>query len=128
MGCYYLTMEEDGCRGEGKVFANLDEVSLAYELGKVDLHAKVRILRVRERRTARKHPVETTVGRAIFNQILPDELRYVDEVLDKGRLKDLVAKCYQQLGLEPTTELVDKIKALASSMPPGQVRRSLSPT
>ncbi|MFQ5813837.1 MAG: DNA-directed RNA polymerase subunit beta', partial [Anaerolineae bacterium] len=112
MGCYYLTMEEGGCRGEGKVFTDLDEVSLAYELRKVDLHAKIKVLRVRERRTRRIHPVETTVGRAIFNQILPDELRFVDEVLDKGRLKDLVAKCYQKLGLEATSELVDRIKAI----------------
>ncbi len=112
MGCYYLTMEEDGCRGEGKVFTDLDEVSLAYELGKVDLHAKIKVMHVLERRTARKYPVETTVGRAIFNQILPDELRFMNEVLDKGRVKDLVAKCYQKLGLEATTDLVDKIKAI----------------
>ncbi len=112
MGCYYLTLEEDGCRGEGKVFVDLDEVSLAYELRKVDLHAKIKVLQVRERRTTRKHPVETTVGRAIFNQILPDGLRFVNEVLDKGRVKDLVAKCYKKLGLEATAELVDKIKAI----------------
>ena len=112
MGCYYLTMEEDGCRGEGKVFTDLDEVSLAYDLGKVDLHAKIKVLRVRERRTTRKHPIETTVGRAIFNQILPDELRFMNEVLDKGRVKDLVATCYRKLGLEATAELVDKIKAI----------------
>ncbi len=110
MGCYYLTLEEDGCRGEGKVFVDLDEVSLAYELRKVDLHAKIKVMHVRERRTARKHPVETTVGRAIFNQILPDALRFVNEVLDKGRVKDLVAKCYKKLGLEATAELVDRIK------------------
>ena len=173
MGCYYITMEEDGRRGEGKVFTDLDEVSLAYELGKADLHAKIKVLHVRERRTTEivrdeydvggwkimvedgdeiadgtpiaswrgekkkvakkggqvlregrhitvvyerqewtKHPVETTVGRAIFNQILPDELRFVNESLDKGRVKDLVAKCYQKLGLEATTELVDRIKAI----------------
>ncbi len=110
MGCYYLTMEREGCRGEGKVFADLDEVALAYELGKVDLHAKIKVRRVRERIEDETSLVETTVGRAIFNQILPDELRFVNEVMDKGRLKDLVAKCYQKLGLEATTELVDKIK------------------
>jgi len=110
MGCYYLTMEREGCRGEGKVFADLDEVALAYELGKVDLHAKIKVRRVRERVEDETGLVETTVGRAIFNQILPDELRFVNEVMDKGRLKDLVAKCYQKLGLEATTELVDKIK------------------
>ncbi len=112
MGCYYLTLEEDGCRGEGKVFTDLDEVALAYELGKVDLHAKIKVMQVRERRAARKYPVETTVGRAIFNQILPDELRFVDSVLDKVQLKDLIAKCYQRLGAEATTDLADKIKAI----------------
>ena len=110
MGCYYLTMEEEGCRGEGKVFADLDEVALAYELGKVDLHARIKVRRVRERSMDETGLIETTVGRAIFNQILPDELRFVNKVLDKGRLKDLVAKCYQKLGLEATTELVDRIK------------------
>ncbi len=122
MGCYYLTMEEEGCRGEGKIFANLDEVALAYELGKVDLHAKIRLSMGAEERgsggeftSAPPHPstpaqIETTVGRAIFNQALPQELRFVNDVLEKGRLKDLVAKCYQKLGLEATTELVDKLK------------------
>jgi DNA-directed RNA polymerase subunit beta' len=124
MGCYYLTMEEDGCRGEGKVFTDLDEVSLAYDLGKVDLHAKIKVLHTREQRGEKREerevsplssplsPISTTVGRAIFNQILPDELRFVNESLDKGRVKDLVAKCYQKLGLEATTDLVDRIKAI----------------
>jgi DNA-directed RNA polymerase subunit beta' len=110
LGCYYLTMEKEGCRGEGKIFADLDEVALAYELGKVDLHAKIKVMHVMERRRDGDKPVETTVGRAIFNQILPDELRFVNKVLDKGELKDLVAACYQKLGLEATSALVDKIK------------------
>jgi DNA-directed RNA polymerase subunit beta' len=125
LGCYYLTMEGDGCRGEGKVFVDLDEVALAYDLGKVDLHAKIKVLHVGEHRTdegvpdqgppdhpTKRKPVETTVGRAIFNQILPEELRFVNQALDKGRVRDLVARCYQKLGLEATTELVDKIKAI----------------
>ncbi len=56
--------------------------------------------------------METTVGRAIFNQILPEELRFVNQTLDKGGVRDLVARCYQKLGLEATTELVDKIKTI----------------
>ena len=58
----------------------------------------------------RRQLIETTVGRAIFNMILPAEIRYVNEVLDKGKLNDLVAHCYQWLGNEQTTELVDEIK------------------
>ena len=50
------------------------------------------------------------MGRALFNMILPRELRFVNDVLDKGKLNDLVARCYQWLGLDETTELVDEIK------------------
>jgi DNA-directed RNA polymerase subunit beta' len=112
LGVYYLTMAEEGRQGEGKIFADLDEVALAYALGKVDLHAKVKIMRVTVRRLARKHPVETTVGRALFNQSLPDELRYVNDVLDKGKLQDLVGVCYHKLGAQVTAKLVDDIKSL----------------
>jgi DNA-directed RNA polymerase subunit beta' len=112
LGVFYLTMAEDGGKGEGKIFADLDEVALAYALGKVDLHAKIKVMRVTERRLARKYPVETTVGRALFNQILPDELRYVNDVLEKGKLQDLVGVCYQKLGPEPTAKLVDDIKSI----------------
>ncbi len=112
LGVYYLTMAEEGQRGEGKVFADLDEVALAYALGKVDLHAKIKVMKVTERRIARKYPVETSVGRALFNQILPDELRYVNEVLEKGKLQDLVGTCYQKLGSEATSKLVDDIKSI----------------
>jgi DNA-directed RNA polymerase subunit beta' len=112
LGVYYLTMAEEGREGEGKIFADLDEVALAFALGKVDLHAKIKVMRVTERRLARKYPVETTVGRALFNQILPDELRYVNDVLEKGKLQDLVGACYQKLGPEVTAKLVDDIKSI----------------
>jgi DNA-directed RNA polymerase subunit beta' len=112
LGVYYLTMAEDGRQGEGKIFADLDEVALAYALGKADLHAKIKVMRVTERRIARKYPVETTVGRALFNQILPDELRFVNDVLEKGKLQDLVGTCYQRLGSEATAKLVDDIKSI----------------
>jgi DNA-directed RNA polymerase subunit beta' len=110
LGCYYLTMEREGCRGEGKIFANLEEVALAYDLGKVDLHAKIRIHQVTSKPARRKKAIETTVGRALFNEGLPEELRFVNEAMDKSRLKDLVARCYQQLGPVETAKFVDKIK------------------
>lgn len=105
LGCYYLTMEKEGCKGEGRIFADPDEVTLAYDLGKVGIHARIKIRYDGEL-------IETTVGRALFNRILPDELRFVNEVLDKGKLQDLVARCYRRLGLEETTKVLDKIKAL----------------
>jgi DNA-directed RNA polymerase subunit beta' len=121
LGCFYLTMEREGCKGEGMVFGDIDEVELAYSLGKVDLHARIKV-HTRTRYTlsgerysdgrARRRIIETTAGRALFNQILPGELRYVNEVLDKGRLKTLVASCHRLLGLEATGNLVDRIKSI----------------
>jgi len=113
LGCFYLTMEEAGCKGEGMVFTDIDEVMLAYSLGKVDLHARINLLNlysIPRRDEATPELTETTVGRALFNDILPDEIRYVNETLEKGRLKRLVARCNQKLGLEATAEVVDRIK------------------
>jgi len=111
LGVYYLTMDTRGPhKGDGKAFTDLDEVELAYSLGHVDLHARVKIGQIYDNRPAPPRPVETTVGRCLFNRILPDELRFVDEPLDKGKLQDLVARCYRRLGPEATTELVDRIK------------------
>jgi DNA-directed RNA polymerase subunit beta' len=109
LGVYYLTQTEEGQKGEGKIFSDIDEVTLAYSLGKVDLHAKIHLLHY-TKNSKRTKPIETTVGRAIFNSVLPDELRFVNKVLDKGALKDLVGLSYNTLGLEATAKLVDKIK------------------
>jgi DNA-directed RNA polymerase subunit beta' len=111
LGVYYLTKASDGEKGEGKVFTDLDEVALAYSLGKVGLQAKIKLLNYR-RDAKNGTPIETTVGRALFNQILPEEMRFVNKVLDKGTLKDLVGLCYDRLGLEATAEMVDKVKAI----------------
>lgn len=109
LGCYYLTMELPGARGAGKVFSDYEEVSLAYNLGKVDLHAKIKFYtKSGPRRKAKL--IETTVGRVLFNEILPPELRFCNEVMDRSRLKTLVGQAYQELGPEGTAELVDKIK------------------
>jgi DNA-directed RNA polymerase subunit beta' len=109
LGVYYLTMEEEGRKGEGKLFADMDEVALAYALDKIDLHAKIRLLYSTEAGEETK-PIETTVGRVLFNQVLPEELRFVNCVLDKGALKDLVGQCYTNAGIETTVKLVDDIK------------------
>ena len=111
LGCYYLTMEQDGRNGEGKVFSDYDEVQLAYSLGKVDLHAKIKFFAKPGPRRKIKM-IDTTVGRVLFNDILPQELRFLNEVLDKGRLKALVGRSYQELGPAKTAVLVDDIKQI----------------
>jgi len=113
LGCFYLTMAEDGRKGEGMVFTDIDEVTLAYSLRKVDIHARIKLLNpytTPKEGGAPPELIETTVGRALFNDILPDEIRYANETLDRGHLKRLVARCYHKLGLEATAEVVDRIK------------------
>ncbi len=120
LGVYYLTMLKEGLKGEGRIFGSLEEVELAYSLGQLHLHTKIKLntetvygLNNNERfadSRPRVRLIDTTVGRAIFNTIVPNEIRYINDVLDRGKLNDLVARCYQWLGLDPTTELVDAIK------------------
>ncbi len=111
LGCYYLTIELPGAKGEGKTFSEYEEVSLAYGLGKVDLHAKINFYaKPGPRRKTRL--IETTVGRVLFNEILPPKLRFQNEVLDRARLRALVGSAYLELGPEETAELVDRIKAI----------------
>ncbi|CAG0946913.1 DNA-directed RNA polymerase subunit beta' [Anaerolineae bacterium] len=111
LGVYYLTMEEDDAKGAGKVFSSPEEVILAYDLGHVELHAKIRVAIVESKARGTKNKLSsTTVGRVIFNEILPQELRGVNETLDKKKLKELVAAVYAKLGPEGTAEIVDRIK------------------
>lgn len=111
LGVYYLTMDRAGEKGEGKVFASADEVALAYDLAHVGLHAKIKLAQdPKNNRTKKKELLETTVGRVLFNEIVPPELRFVNDALDKKRLKELVAAVYAKLGPEGTAEVVDRIK------------------
>lgn len=114
LGVYYLTMDRPGEKGEGKAFGNADEIELAYTLGQVGLHAKIRLLwdPAKTGKTGKKKMVDTTVGRVIFNQILPIELQLVNETLDKKKLKELVAGVHAYLGPEGTAEVVDRIKEI----------------
>jgi DNA-directed RNA polymerase subunit beta' len=109
LGCYYLTMAHDGALGEGKVFSDYDEVALAYSLGKVHLHARIKFYTEPGPRR-RKRMIDTTVGRVLFNSILPPELRFRNEAMDKAGLKKLVAEGYERLGMAGTAELVDRVK------------------
>ena len=114
LGVFYLTMDKSGERGEGKAFYSPDEVALAYDLGHIGIHAKIKLAfaeRGKSARSARKL-IDTTVGRVLFNEILPAEVRFVNDTLDKKRLKELVADVYARLGPEGTAEIVDQIKEI----------------
>jgi len=105
LGCYYLTVEQDGVKGEGKCFRDADEVVFAYNSKEVALHARIKV-------RYNGKLIDTTVGRLIFNQVIPDELGYYNEVVDKKMLAEIIHKCYRKLGYGRTAELLDGIKEL----------------
>ncbi len=91
LGSYYITKEMPGDKGEGKVFSSAQEVIIALEAKQVGKHARIKV-----RRNGKL--IETTVGRVLFNQVIPSELPYVNRVMTKKELGDLVALCYEKLG------------------------------
>ena len=124
LGSYYLTIQRDGAKGEGKSFINMNEALLAYNHGEVHLQAKVKIRMNNSEITG--HPeqegmtlVNTTIGNTIFNEILPLELRYfyekngewyLEKTIDKKELGRLVAKSFSLFGNTRTASLLDAIK------------------
>ncbi|MHB0987328.1 MAG: DNA-directed RNA polymerase subunit beta' [Bellilinea sp.] len=118
LGVYYLTMIDDlDHAGNGRNFASIDEVNLAYQLGQLEIHARIQVNvetfydehnnRLPE---ARKTLIGTTVGRVLFNYILPDAMRFQNMALDKGGVKDLIASVYDICGEKITTETADAVK------------------
>jgi DNA-directed RNA polymerase subunit beta' len=108
LGCYYLTMLKPGMKGEGMVFSSFDETKLAYEMGLIDSSAEIE---VRDPNDAAKR-IKTSVGRIIFNEVLPKELGFRNQLMDKKVLKAIVAECHRLLGNEATATMVDNIKSL----------------
>ncbi len=107
LGCYYLTQEKSGVRGEGKIFSTPNEAVLAYESGAAELHARVKV-----RLTHDSEPIETTVGRVIFNEAIPEELRFINDVADRKVLSTIVSEAYNRLGSTKTVLLLDAVKDL----------------
>ena len=118
LGVYYLTKEDKKVhKGDDRIFGDIDEVELAYNLGIVDIHSHIQIYGTTwydEHNNRLSEPmtglVKITVGRVLFNRILPDSMKYMNRELDKGGLKDLIAELYEICGEEATTEVADSIK------------------
>ncbi len=121
LGVYYLTVMQDGQKGEGKVYSSMEEVERAFDLDYVDIHAKIKLhtetyfkedgIRYADGKP-REKIIETTPGRVVLNRALPEEMRFINEVLDKAAVNELVNRVYRRLGDEETIEMVDKIKNL----------------
>ena len=109
-GCYYLTTEVIGAKGNGSKHNDFDEARAAYEHGVVDLRAPVLIRESDNVSATAWFP--TTVGRIIFNEVLPEGISFRNQIMDKNLLKDLTADCYRSHGNQATAEMLDKIKRL----------------
>src|SRR5437868_8912419 len=110
LGIYYLTKErlstpERPVRGEGRLFADADEVRIAYDNEDVDLQARIRL-------RWNGDIVDTTVGRTLLNEIVPEQLGFVNQELKKKEVTALVGRCYNTLGNEATVHFLDELKDL----------------
>ena len=112
LGIYYMTREKVSAKGEGSIFADINEVHRAYESGNIDLQAKVKV------RLANKESelnlVDTTVGRAILSGILPKELDFelINQPLDSKAISSLINMAYRHSGLKETVIFADKLMYL----------------
>jgi len=109
MGCYYLTEIRENSTGSGNKFNDFDEARIAHASNLIDLHAPIS---VREVRNYDGEWVETTLGRMIFNEIMPDKMGFQNTLMNRGTLKDLTADLYRTLSNEETAEVLDGIKDL----------------
>ena len=118
MGCYYLTQIREGAAGEGMEFYDSDEAQVAYASELVDLQARVRVKHLpaqyalQESFDSDEPVLETTVGRLIFNETMPESVGYQNKLMDRGALKDLTADLYRALDPEETAAALDRIKQL----------------
>lgn len=103
MGCFYMTKDRPGCKGEGKLFSNKEQVLTAYQNGVVDTHSIIKV-RIKE------EFITTTPGRILFAELLPEEIRDYHMTYGKGPLKKLIGELYERYGFVKAAEIIDKLK------------------
>src|SRR5262245_51436940 len=120
MGCYYLSVSLPDRKGQGMVFSSLEELQLAYSLGKIDTHARIKVKLPPNRRlksddetqTKPGAIIETTVGRVLFNTILPKGMMFYNHPMRSSDLAKVISDCYQLLGRRATIGLLDDLNML----------------
>src|SRR5687767_7434676 len=129
LGCYYLTKAKPGAKGEGKIFGSEDDVMIALQVGEVELLTPIKVRLSGRFMDLTKHfndqdivhcevqdldrkIVETTVGRVVFNMHIPEEIPYINGLLKKKGLQDLVNYCFINYGNAKTVEMLDSLKDL----------------
>jgi DNA-directed RNA polymerase subunit beta' len=119
MGCNYITIDMPEQRGHGMVFASMAEAELAFQLGVIEMHAKIKVRLPKDRRTKSDDDsspvgelIETTYGRILFNSMLPAGMDYYNMPLKSGDLANVISDCYQRLGRRATIQLLDDMNQL----------------
>ncbi|MBZ9609531.1 DNA-directed RNA polymerase subunit beta' [Clostridium estertheticum] len=125
LGAYYLTIDKDGAKGEGRSFSSPDEVIMAYQVKDIDIHAKIKVkLFGTVDGVSITSIIETTPGKLIFNETIPQDLGFIDRsipgnelkfeidfLVSKKNLGSIIDKCYLKYGPSETSKMLDKIKA-----------------
>ena len=135
LGCNYLTKFKAGDHGEGRVFGSPVEVEAVYQRREISLHARIKVrginriieseLSAQDNGDPTKWKDWTTVGRVLFNQVVPQELGYVNTMMGKKELAELTDRSFRALGHSQTVKLLDDLKQIpsVSAMRPGRRRR-----
>jgi DNA-directed RNA polymerase subunit beta' len=109
MGCFYMTSLDEKIEPLETVFSSSLEAEMAYKVGKVGLRQEIM---VRMNIDGKNKIIKTTVGRILFNQVLPEELRFINQSVNAGSIKELVKRAIQTLSKDETAELIDNLKDL----------------
>ncbi len=111
LGIYYITLVKPGAKGEGKLFSNFDQVLKALDMGLIDLHAHIKVRVPAEKSPSGKPEiVKTTAGRVKFNSLLPEDYPFVNKVMTKKEVANLIYDIYKQYGNEVTVAMLDDLK------------------
>ncbi|MEZ4973434.1 MAG: DNA-directed RNA polymerase subunit beta' [Cyclobacteriaceae bacterium] len=119
LGLYYLTKGRKGEKGEGKLYYSAEEVIIAHNEGRLSKHAIIKVkVGVKDPKTEKitNKVIETVTGRVIFNQHVPEEVGYVDELLTKKKLQTIIADVYKVAGQAKAAKFLDDIKELGFQM------------
>ena len=118
LGLYYITKPRKGVKGEGLTFYGPEEAIIAYNEKRADLHAQVKCMVSDVDENGNKVRVlkETTIGRILFNQVVPEEVGYINEVLTKRSLRDIIAVVMKKAGADKVAAFLDDIKAMGYQM------------
>ena len=118
LGLYYITKLRPNAKGEGLIFYGPEEAIIAYNEQRVDVHAIVKVMvnDIDEAGQPLRHLVETSVGRVIVNEIIPEEVGFVNEIISKKSLRDIIARVIKSVGMARACKFLDGIKNLGYRM------------